>query len=360
MRYIVHVNGIRGKSSVTRLIGEIFREAGIKTFVKTTGSAARLIYPNGDEQVVKRRVANIIEQVSIIKSISDYQPEAFVVECMAVDPLLQRVCEQRMLNSTVGVLTNVREDHQDKMGWTLEEIANSLCEFIPYDSILVCGENNPYLVKIIKKRAKEKNTRVVRPESNIFNNFEKILLQMKYIEHQENIALSLKVAEVLKIKKKIAIQGIINSKPDPGALRIHVKNIQGKNISFINAHAINDRESIIKVYNMLKDRGYLDKKTIGMLYNRFDRPDRVEMFADVVPKYMNLDAVVLLGSYKSIAKLKLIENGYPSNKIYILNRENLKNLIMLLCQLTDEESNVIGMVNIHGPIVEETVEYFSS
>ena len=143
INYRIHVNGIRGKSSVTRLIGQILREDGIKTFTKTTGSAARLIDHNGKETPIKRRVANIIEQVSTVQQISRYDPEAFVVECMAIRPDLQKVCEEKMIHSTIGVLTNVREDHQDKMGWTLEEITHSLCEFIPSNGILVCGERNP-------------------------------------------------------------------------------------------------------------------------------------------------------------------------------------------------------------------------
>ena len=360
MKYIVHVNGIRGKSSVTRLIGEIFREAGVKTFIKTTGSAARLIFPDGDEKSIRRRIPNIIEQVNVVQSISRYQPEAFIVECMAVDPLLQKVCEEKMLNSTIGVLTNVREDHQDKMGWSLSEIAHSLCEFIPSNSVLVCGEQNPKLVRIIKKRAKEKNTRVVRPENNLFNNHEKILEQISYIEHRENIALALKVAEVVGIDKKTAVRGVLNSKPDPGALKIHFKVVDGKKIFFINAHAINDRESVIKVYDLLKERGYLDKTNIGVLYNRIDRPDRVKMFADVVSKEMNLDAVILLGYYKSVAKSRLVENGFSKDKIFTLNYDSLKGLLFLICRLTKVESNVIGMVNYHGSIVEKTVEFFSN
>ena len=35
----IHVNGTRGKSSVTRLIAAGLREGGIRTFAKTTGTA---------------------------------------------------------------------------------------------------------------------------------------------------------------------------------------------------------------------------------------------------------------------------------------------------------------------------------
>ena len=40
----INVNGIRGKSTITRFITGILTEAGMKTIGKTTGTAARMIY----------------------------------------------------------------------------------------------------------------------------------------------------------------------------------------------------------------------------------------------------------------------------------------------------------------------------
>ena len=43
----VHVNGIRGKSTVTRLVAGVLREGGFVTVGNTTGSAARVIERRG-------------------------------------------------------------------------------------------------------------------------------------------------------------------------------------------------------------------------------------------------------------------------------------------------------------------------
>ena len=43
----IHVNGIRGKSSVVRLIASGLREANIKTFAKTTGTTPCIINNEG-------------------------------------------------------------------------------------------------------------------------------------------------------------------------------------------------------------------------------------------------------------------------------------------------------------------------
>ncbi|TFH29311.1 MAG: poly-gamma-glutamate synthase PgsB, partial [Myxococcales bacterium] len=45
----IHVNGTRGKTSVTRLIAAGLREAGIRCVAKTTGTVPRFILPNGRE-----------------------------------------------------------------------------------------------------------------------------------------------------------------------------------------------------------------------------------------------------------------------------------------------------------------------
>ena len=59
----VHVNGTRGKTSVTRLIAAGIREAGIRCVAKTTGTVPRFILPNGREVPVYRPGgANVIEQ----------------------------------------------------------------------------------------------------------------------------------------------------------------------------------------------------------------------------------------------------------------------------------------------------------
>ena len=120
----IHVNGTRGKSSVTRLIGASFREGGIKTITKVTGTYPRLILEDGTEAAIHRREgANIIEQLSIIKYAAKRKAEAIVLECMALQPQYQWITEKKMVHSTIGVITNVRLDHVDVMGYTLPEIA---------------------------------------------------------------------------------------------------------------------------------------------------------------------------------------------------------------------------------------------
>jgi hypothetical protein len=72
LRLIEHrvlVNGIRGKSSITRLCAGALRGGGLVTVAKTTGTAARFIHPDGSEEPVYRKfgIANVVEQIGIVR-----------------------------------------------------------------------------------------------------------------------------------------------------------------------------------------------------------------------------------------------------------------------------------------------------
>ena len=83
----IHVNGTRGKSSVTRLIAAGLREGGLRTFAKTTGTAPRVIDAEGKDRIIHRlRLPSIGEQVRLLKYFASENPDAVVMECMAVQP----------------------------------------------------------------------------------------------------------------------------------------------------------------------------------------------------------------------------------------------------------------------------------
>ena len=150
----IHVNGTRGKSSVTRLIGAALNEGGIKTITKVTGTYPRLILEDGTESVIHRKTdANIIEQLGIVKYAAERSANAIVIECMALEPQYQSITETKMIHATIGVITNVRLDHVDIMGYTLPEIASVLGRTIPKNQHFFTAENR--IPEVLKKIADE-------------------------------------------------------------------------------------------------------------------------------------------------------------------------------------------------------------
>ena len=67
-KYVIHVNGIRGKSTTTRLIDAGFRKLGYKVFSKTTGTYPVMIDTEGnDKPVLRLGKANIREQIRMMR-----------------------------------------------------------------------------------------------------------------------------------------------------------------------------------------------------------------------------------------------------------------------------------------------------
>ena len=119
----IHVNGTRGKSSVTRLISAGLRAGGIRTFAKTTGTAPRIIDSEGKDRIIHRlRSASIGEQIKLMHLFSKEKPDAIVMECMAVQPEYQWISEHQMIQSHIGVITNARPDHLEEMGPTIDDV----------------------------------------------------------------------------------------------------------------------------------------------------------------------------------------------------------------------------------------------
>ena len=163
----IHINGTRGKSSVTRLITTALREKGIRTLAKTTGTIPTLIYPDGHEEVFLRRgPSRIQEQIKVIKKAAKMNAEAVVLECMAIDPHLQSVSEEKMIESTIGVITNVRQDHLEVMGKNLDDIAESLSHTIPRNGVLITTDHRYSIY--FRSLAASKNTEFYPPEEPEF------------------------------------------------------------------------------------------------------------------------------------------------------------------------------------------------
>src|SRR5262245_18686983 len=200
----IFVNGTRGKSSVTRLIASALREAGIRTVAKTTGTCARLILPDGSEIPVHRDgPPNIAELIRMCRRAARLDAEAIVFECMAVDPDLQRIAEQKIMQSTITVITNARLDHTDVQGTDPAEIAKGFA--VRLGATLITA--GPLVVAAQRHRLERAGGRLIITDPDDVVPWE--LHRMDYVEHPENAGLALAVAEELGIPRALAMRGIV-------------------------------------------------------------------------------------------------------------------------------------------------------
>ena len=127
------VNGTRGKTTVTRQLYSALSSCGKTVLAKTTGSEARLIYPDGHEEPISRRFGYhlIREQYKFFALASKLGVDAVVVECCAVSPESQLLMAQKLVRPTCSIITNARVDHVDQMGTTVESTATVLKLSVP-------------------------------------------------------------------------------------------------------------------------------------------------------------------------------------------------------------------------------------
>ena len=348
----IQVNGTRGKSTTVRLIASILREAGYRVLAKTTGTAPRIILENGEEEVIKRRgPSNIIEQKYFIKRAAQRKSNAIVVECMAVHPETQWVSEHRLIHSTIGVITNVREDHQDVYGPLLEDAANFLKLTIPKNGILVTAEQDFF--PLFQKQSEVLNTKciLIDPDKITIPYPKK---ESENILFKDNVAISLEVGRLLNIDEKICWQGILKAKPDPGALTIYKLKAQGRVLWFINAYAANDRESIILIRDKVRKlfpAAILNSSKIAILNNRDDRITRITQFAKILAKDFILDHIFLVGQNSLLGYNQLKKNGYPSDSehLTIIHHENNVNFVLeQIIKFIKKEGIIYGLGNTRG------------
>ncbi len=359
----VHVNGIRGKSTVTRLVAGVLREGGYVTVAKTTGSAARVIERRGDETPIFRRgAATINEQIDVVAEHVDPEVEALVIECMAVRPLYQQYSQDYMVRSDITVITNVREDHQEEMGETLEEIADSMSLTIPRNGILITAEDRPHLRERLRRNAEARGSRLVYADPEAVDDED--MRGFDYLQFKSNVAVGLAVARIVGVPRQTAVQGMWKSVPDVGVVRLRTYDVSGKKVLWVPMFAANDRESVVLTFETLQAQFPPGATVIGILNNRRDRGRRAELFAHMVPTDLSsyLDHVITFGAYEDQVQRTIVELGYPAGRVHLLGetvQPTLDQILEKIASLVEGPTGVlVGMVNIHTDQAELLIEHF--
>ena len=281
--HVIHVNGIRGKSTVTRLIDAGLRAGGWKVFCKTTGTVPMTIGVDNVERPLRRRGrANIKEQLQILNRAAAEGAQVLVLECMAVDPALQHPAQHDMVLADIGVITNVRLDHTAEMGQTLEEICDSLSNTIPQNGVLFTADEAFYPQLAKNGERVGCRTELARPSGT-----------EPEFDFPENLALALAVCRELGVEEAAALEGMRRYRRDPYALSVY--RLPGGSI-FVNGMSINDPQSTQMVYGRLSEKfGWKEAELVLLINNRPDRGYRTEHMV-MVAKALQPQWVWLLGA----------------------------------------------------------------
>jgi poly-gamma-glutamate synthase PgsB/CapB len=359
IRIRIHVNGTRGKSSVVRLVAAALRAHGVRTYAKTTGSLPRLITPDGSELPVFRPgLTNVIEQLRIIGIAAADRAEALVLECMALHPSLQEVCELRIVRSTHGVISNAWPDHLDVMGPTGRDIAQALLGTCPVGGVLFTGERQH--LALFEHACRDRGTRLVRvgeAEAAAISAAE--LARFAYIEHRENVALALAVCGELGIPRAVALEGMVGAEPDVGALRECELDFFGRRVVFVNGFAANDPVATERVWNLAIER-HRDRETRLMVLNcRLDRSDRSRQLGEALPRWAPADHYFLVGTGTFALARTAVRAGLSPLSLTPLEGKAPASVFEELMGAAGRSALVVGAGNIAG-IGLELVRHFEN
>lgn len=297
IEHVVYVNGTRGKSSVSRLIDAGLRASGKRVFCKTTGTLPMTIDVHNEERLLHRTgKANIKEQLKILGMAAKQHAQLLVVECMAVAPELQYISQHRMLRADISVLTNVRLDHTEEMGYTLDEICDALCATIPVGGVVFTAEQRHFDRIEGHARALGTTAYAISPLETYAD-----------IDFPENVALALAVCAHLGVDKAAALERMRQYKRDPYALSLH-RLADGA--LFINALSVNDPQSSRLVYeDVLRRLGLRPKRLILLLNNRPDRGYRTEHML-LLARLLRPQKIWLLGASRQVVKRRLQQTDF--------------------------------------------------
>ena len=348
----IHVNGTRGKSSVTRLIAAALREAGRVTCAKTTGTLPRFILPDGREVPVFRPSRpNVLEQIRIVRAAAAQEAEVLVIECMAVQPELQWLSEARFIEATHGVITNARPDHLDQMGPGEDDVAWALCGMVPRRGQLFTAERKR--LAFLRAAAADRSSELIAVgEAECAALTELEMGEFSYTEHRDNVALALAVVEALGVPRDVALRGMWRVRPDAGALTFHVLDFFGRRIHFVNGFAANDPESTEQIWRMALARHPEATCRVAVFNCRADRADRSAQLGAAFPHWPAADAVVLIGTGTYLFARAAEEQGYDVSRLIFAEDQSVAQIFETIVGRVGRHSLVMGLGNIGGPGLE--------
>ena len=333
------VNGTRGKSTITKYISTALRASEIRTIGKVTGEIPTLIQADGKLRPIMRRgPARINEQFRIIRKASKAKIEALVLECMSIDPALQKT-ESRYYKPDIYVISNIKDDHREKMGASREQRVESICQAIPANCILV--SNDAINLSAIKLEAEKKCCRLVIPEQL----GEKLINALPFGVFAANIEIAVEVAVLAGADRDLAFNSILDSISDDKYDLVQPQNINN-NAVFLNAFTVNDTDSATDFFNYWTDKLGIHENIAFVLNTRSDRPLRTYLFTEwLKERSKQCKFVFITGDHRAMAYTKL-KCLIPGVEIRKLRSKHINCILNTIDREFSDTKLIIGVGNI--------------
>ncbi len=299
--------GTRGKSGTERIKAGMLQGLGYEVLVKTTGCEAMFIHAvpglRAQEVFIYRPYdkATIWEQSGLLRLGRRLGVQAFLWECMALQPDLVNLLHSQWMRDDYSTITNAYPDHEDVQGPAGFDVAQVISEFVPVRGRLFTAEDQMLPLLREQARARRTSIRTVGDrEANLIAG--DLLARFPYHEHPKNIALVASLAQALGIPAAVAITEMADHVvPDLGVLKTYPRvPYAGRVVAFTNGMSANERTGALSNWVRMgfdKREGVLkNRRIVTVVNNRADRVARSEVFARFLVQDIGAHAHVLIGT----------------------------------------------------------------
>jgi len=268
------VTGTRGKSSLVRILIVGIRATEPDTWGKVTGDAPLLLAPDGSECPIRRRSpARLHEQRDILWRCRRKNARCLVMESMTITPETMQA-EMRLVQPTLVVLTNVRDDHRETLGSDPATQREAYLGAIPKDVPWVTKDGSPEAHGFVEE-----------------------LLDLAGTVLEE---LGWHTSAARKAMRAVA-DDLVRA---PSILTLH-----GRPVRLLDGFSANDPESLSRLW---RDWRRTLKDTTAwpvLLATRADRPLRTRQFCDWLAERRDVGTVHVAGNHERAAARLLRARG---------------------------------------------------
>jgi poly-gamma-glutamate synthase PgsB/CapB len=280
------------------------------------------------------------EQLQIFRTTARAQAGALSLECMSITPEYQKL-ESRLFEPQFYVITNIKDDHREKMGSTLEEQAQAMCEAIPANCTVVTSEVRH--LDVIREVAEVKGSPVVLvPAQSV------PAADLPQHVFNENVLLALRVCELAGCDSDQALAGIRSCAVQKKSPLSVLRSEQGQ-IHFLDGFDVNDVFSAQEFLLHWQKIAFPDKIFSVLLHTRSDRPTRSVQFAGWLAHAVPyLDKVFLSGTHMQRTEKELLRAGMDAGRIVKLHAHHASGLQAEILNCVEKDALVVGLGNIAG------------
>ncbi len=332
----IQVNGIRGKSTLVRMLTDLLTEADKKVCARVSGEELQIFDDENGWRVFPRRGAARIKEISrfVLDSVSR-RPDFIICENMALQPEYQRSFAE-IFSPKISLYTNVRLDHQEVMGESKSQIAETLFFSLPETGTAVFPDDKNFQIELKKRERTALESKILPASPAIAKNQKNDPFQFHF-QLLDEIGAQLEIDRQIigetkkRWREKLAAKNFIQS-----------ISIDEKTVHFINLFTCNDVDSTKQMLNFILLNENIDKRIAVIFACRSDRPLRTLSFLDWLTKEGFWQKLVMYGSSPFFAVRRKTKQINRSQQIVFVKGKKTRQILL---DLAKENEVIIGMGN---------------